>query len=462
MISPLLADFCQDIHYQLKVAYFQMDSHHTGQPEACSFEQRAPLHVQVSFPLEKCLTSMSTLGPGISSQSDPPSELALAPQANSTSTSPVGTVLASASHVVITGGSFVTSQTNTSPDTSISTYIHLHVYYYILTSSLLKTSGRYSTEKWHQKNAILNSGGRAHPVACYPGTREDVMDDIDIWVQANWMSLSKLMWLSGPAGSGKSSIVQSYAEHCIQHNVFSANFFFFRPDSTRNHGRSLAATLLYQIIDFHPQLKSIIGAIIAEKPLLLKGSLRDQFASLILHPVGDVHQSSTYSENPIVLLIDGLDECSTTGKQEQQVIIEILDALVSHRESPFIALVASRPKPHLTMAFNNLSSNVKSVFLDERYGASADIRYYVTQELAKIKNSHHLAHTLDTKWPSPARINEIVDKSSGQFLYADIAIRFVSTSPASPELSLESVLRLRPVKRDSPFSELDAMYAYIL
>lgn len=309
-------------------------------------------------------------------------------------------------------------------------------------------------------NAILNAGGRAHPVACYPGTREAVMNDIDKWAQTE--GLCKLMWLSGPAGSGKSSIVQSYAERCIQRNIISANFFFFRPDATRNHARSLAATLLYQIIDFYPQVKVAIEAIITEKPLILKGSLQDQFKNLILLPFREIHQRSSHSKRRIVLLIDGLDECSSSARQEQQAIIEILHSLVLHDCSPFIALVASRPEAHLTMSFNSISSNVKTIFLDERYGASADIRYYVTKELSKIKKNHHLAHTLDINWPSAARINDIVEKSSGQFLYADLAIRFISTSPASPDLSLETVLGIRPVKKDSPFSELDAMYTYIL
>ncbi len=60
-------------------------------------------------------------------------------------------------------------------------------------------------------------------------------------------SKSVIMWLYGPAGAGKSAILQTIAEKCTVLDILLASFFFSRSDGTRNHPDSLVATIAYQI-----------------------------------------------------------------------------------------------------------------------------------------------------------------------------------------------------------------------
>ncbi|KAF5319559.1 hypothetical protein D9619_008414 [Psilocybe cf. subviscida] len=289
------------------------------------------------------------------------------------------------------------------------------------------------------QNAILNAGGRADEVKCYPGTREEVIGLMDRWMDGKDGAASNMMWLSGPAGSGKSAIVQTIAERCKQRGVQAASFFFFRADPTRCTARPLVATLLYQIFELYPPARQAVAAILSNHPLLLTASIQDQFNQLLLTPLQDIPRPvESPARRPIVLLIDGLDECNSEQKSSQRQILQALDRLVMQNGSPFLALVASRPEPHIMMTVNKLASLVKPVYLDDQYAPEKDIRVFVTGEFSNIKRSHHLAHLLSDDWPSDEDYESVVKKSSGQFIFAATVMRYLGESPASPKLSLDT------------------------
>lgn len=59
-------------------------------------------------------------------------------------------------------------------------------------------------------NAILNAGGRGDEVRCHPGTQERVIEMLETWMGGKADSPdagSKILWLSGRAGTGKSAIM---------------------------------------------------------------------------------------------------------------------------------------------------------------------------------------------------------------------------------------------------------------
>ncbi|KAF5330937.1 hypothetical protein D9619_005179 [Psilocybe cf. subviscida] len=367
--------------------------------------------------------------------------------------SPAGYILQSASNVAITGGSFVAAS-------------QYHVT--TMTTTVNQNDGpNKRLELLYGQvapNAILNAGGRADEVKCFPGTREEVLAKIEAWIDAKEPNSRerRIFWLSGPAGAGKSAIVQTLAERCMARSVPMANFFFFRADATRNHIRPVVATLLFQLIRLYPKLRPLVEDALVENPIIFNQAVHDQFKHLIKDPFrAMMHHDRSVGQWPIVILIDGLDECDSAGKHEQQILLRVLRCLVSYENSPFIVLVASRPEPHLTMAFNEVGSCMESIFLDEDYRPSDDIRLFVVAELARIKNTHHLGHALGAHWPSKNSIESIVDKSSGQFIYAATISRFIANSSASPAHSLDRVLGLRPVTKSSPFAQLDGIYTYV-
>ncbi|KAF5324340.1 hypothetical protein D9619_011193 [Psilocybe cf. subviscida] len=311
-------------------------------------------------------------------------------------------------------------------------------------------------------NAILNAGGRPDEVRCHPGTREEVISRIEKWGSTQDGRTAPMFWLSGPAGAGKSAIVQTIAERCDQHKVPQVNFFFFRADPSRSNASPLVATLLHQIILLYPSLRDPVANMLTINPLIFGSVLENQLVQLIVTPLQAIKQSSSSSYRPLMLLIDGLDECDSESKRSQQQILRAFDKVLAEHPSLFCLLVASRDEPQITMAFNQIASQLLPLYLDSKYSPDRDIRVFVNDEFKKVRKTHALAHTLDASWPSVEDLNFIVDKSSGQFIYAATVMRFISDSAASPMISLKRVQGAARLATKSPFSHLDAIYSYIL
>ncbi|KAF5314396.1 hypothetical protein D9619_012000 [Psilocybe cf. subviscida] len=307
-------------------------------------------------------------------------------------------------------------------------------------------------------NAILNVGGRADEVRCYPGTREEVIGKIEKWIDDGGVRTSRMVWLSGPAGAGKSAISQTIAERCRERGLRAANFFFFRADETRNHALPLVATLVYQLRRFYPALDALLTDCMAADPLICKGSIEDQFRHLLSYPVQTAQQSSPI-QHPIILIIDGLDECD--NKTNQELILAALQALAYAEHSSFLVMVASRAEPQLVMSFNKIGNSAESIFLDDKYRPEEDIRRFVVAKFDEIKKTHHLAHTLSGDWPAESDIKAITEKSSGQFIYAATVMRFIQYSSESPYLTLIEIHSMKPSASHNPLAPLDAVYSYI-
>ncbi|KAF5328876.1 hypothetical protein D9619_011453 [Psilocybe cf. subviscida] len=321
-------------------------------------------------------------------------------------------------------------------------------------------------EKLYQRvahNAILNAAGRADEVRCYPGTRQEVIRKIENWKNRKAQLTSRIMWLSGPAGAGKTAIVQTVVEEWKKRGVAVASFFFFRGDNTRTNSEPVVATLLYQLFDLLPALKKSAADLLSDKPLMMQDSINNQFFHFIDTPIRTLmRQPSLDIRTPIVLVIDGLDECGSEHAGAQEQVLRALHNLVALKDSPFIVLVASRPEPNLIMAFNKLSFSPGSIFLNAEYRPQNDIRRFVVDKFQEIKRAHHLSHNLRRgNWPLDADIDNIVTKSSGQFIYAATVMRFLENSPESPHITLKIVQGIEPAETYSPFAQLDAMYSYV-
>jgi pantothenate kinase-related protein Tda10 len=60
------------------------------------------------------------------------------------------------------------------------------------------------------KGASFNSHNEEHNAQCLLGTRTKLLDEITIW--ANNKDSKSIFWLSGMAGTGKSTIAQTVAQ----------------------------------------------------------------------------------------------------------------------------------------------------------------------------------------------------------------------------------------------------------
>ncbi|KAF5321914.1 hypothetical protein D9619_001836 [Psilocybe cf. subviscida] len=307
-------------------------------------------------------------------------------------------------------------------------------------------------------NAILNDGGRADDAKCHPGTREEVIGLIEKWMDD--AESDRILWLSGPAGGGKTAIMKTIIEHAADRGVHTINFFFFRGDSTRNSIQPVVSTLLYQLFHLYPSAVEAVTKIFSTHQRILDGSIAQQL-KLISATTPTIRQSSPAGAR-ILLLFDGLDECDVDAERSQGDFLHALEGLLMEDDSPFRLLVASRPEARIKMAFNQLSLDAQTIFLDGQYSPEKDIRRFVTAEFDRIKVSHPSARSLPRDWPLTSDVEGIVTKSSGQFIFAATVMRYIAHASTVPSLSLERVKGIVPNGKNSPFAHLDSVYTFIL
>ena len=77
---------------------------------------------------------------------------------------------------------------------------------------------------------------------------------------------------------------------------------------------------------------------------------------------------------------------------------------------------------------------------------------------SKFKENHPSGPQLSSQWASEEDLHHIVRKSSGQFIYAATAVKFVESSRHHPVKRLKVLLGASEPENDSPFTALDALY----
>jgi hypothetical protein len=284
------------------------------------------------------------------------------------------------------------------------------------------------------------------------------MQSIYDWIVQEGPHNRWLLWLNGAAGAGKSAIMQSIAERCFLAAIAIASFFFVRSDSTRNIMGPLVATLAYQLIQAIPDTADNILLTIEQNPLIFEQSLEDQLRELIIQPL---LRLPPHLQRLFVVFIDGLDECNDRAHQSN--LLRILGTISSGRNIPVVFIIASRREPQIEAEFCRIqvADILTTIPLDD-IQASDDIRRYLFAKFDEIKTTHLRRKFLDPNWPTSAVIEQIVEKSSGQFIYASVVIGYISLPHRHPALQLEIINGIRPRNpSENPFAHLDALYLYI-
>ena len=105
-------------------------------------------------------------------------------------------------------------------------------------------------------NADLGAGATLTREQCTEGTREEVLKDIIAWADAISAESPPVFWLTGQAGSGKTTIAYTVAqyfdrlekkEHTGRHTVIGGTFFCSRQFQETRRQIHIIPTLVYQL-----------------------------------------------------------------------------------------------------------------------------------------------------------------------------------------------------------------------
>jgi len=257
-----------------------------------------------------------------------------------------------------------------------------------------------------------------------------------------------IMWIFGPAGAGKSAIAQSIADFCFHSDNLAASFFFSRNSAGRDNSVQFITTLAYQISHSIPEVQAAVAKALKDDSFLLSRSLDAQAYGLITQPLNDatstIGNSDVLKSRPRLVIIDGVDEC---GKpKDQRYLLEVLSKMAKWLSYPLLFLVASRPEQVIRDAFNRepLRTLTTRLPLDNAYAAYFDIKVFLQSKFVEIKENHPAGGDLPNPWPSRKELERLVEKASGQFIYASTVIKFVDSPHHLPQDRLDIVFGLAP------------------
>jgi hypothetical protein len=141
---------------------------------------------------------------------------------------------------------------------------------------------------------------------CTKGTCEVILAKLMTW--ATEVIGPKIYWLTGMAGTGKTTIAYTFSEILHKNQMLGGTFFCSHQESDSSNISLILPTLAHQLARSSPAAFQALVDILEQDPDAGSKLLHAQFTDLIL---GLAKTAFVDPElRPLIIIIDALDECA--------------------------------------------------------------------------------------------------------------------------------------------------------
>ena len=286
---------------------------------------------------------------------------------------------------------------------------------------------------------------------CLRGTRRDVLLQIEQWLTDK--GDQRVFWLNGLAGTGKSTITQTFSEISFADGKLGASFFCSRDFEERSNLRAIFPTIAFQLAHRYPQFRKQLLLVLRANHDVERESLNSQLEKVIVRPFKE-------TRIPTLIIIDALDECK--DKEPASALLSVLSRHV--HEIPLVKFfITGRPEPPIREGFRLESlrpiTDVLKLHDVERSSVDEDIKLYLRTFLTDIRKTRSDCE-FPEEWPSSYDINILCKKAGGLFIYASTVVKFVASGYHLPTERLDLII-LR--SQDATYEGgVDQLYTQIL
>lgn len=308
----------------------------------------------------------------------------------------------------------------------------------------------------HAEGASFDSGELEHEPLCLLGTRTKILERIDQWTTDP--QGERIFWLSGMAGTGKSTIARSLAHSLSERKQLGASFFFSRGRGDRGNASKFFTSIAYQLALWDADNGALARSIrkaFGQHPDIVKRAKRDQWKHLIQEPLSQMESHSTH-RIVLILVIDALDECE--DERDVRLILTILSEAKSFDHIQFRVFMTGRPSASVHDAF--LEKFYRSLVLHEieRYIVQQDLRTFFDYELRSIKEKHRLLGD----FPGKGEVEILIQRTGELFIYATTICRFIGERAHPPPRERLKMILQNKSSSISALKNLDQLYIQIL
>ena len=280
---------------------------------------------------------------------------------------------------------------------------------------------------------------------CLKNTRRNVIDDVLKWIADDSNEAKKVLWVYGLAGTGKSTLSTTIAQIMRTRHRLGA-FFFFNRDIPQRTSETLIRTLAYQLAIFDDRFSAAISQVVANYDNIGIMPLEFQFDNLLS---ATALKSVKWSEGPIVLLIDALDECGSEA--DRKILMQVLSKGFSDLPSFIRIMVISRPESDIQRALG-CHLHLRPYPLDiDSVTNKEDVSQFIQHRLEEIRIKDGC---LEDHWPGDDKIKSLADAADGLFIWASTACLYIDGF--DPDERLSNLINKQT--SSGPFAQLDNLY----
>ncbi|KAJ6788154.1 hypothetical protein PWT90_03255 [Aphanocladium album] len=295
-------------------------------------------------------------------------------------------------------------------------------------------------------SAVFNSQADEHNTTCLAGTSVEILDIIARWVSDP--NAKSIFWLSGRAGTGKSTVSRSVAHSLSAKDQLCGSFFFKRNEGTRSNLSKFFSTLAADLVLRDPALAQHVKEALDEDPHICTKTTTDQFEKLFYEPLAKASSSRLALG---VLVIDALDECDSDDNIV--LLLDLLSRVQKISNGPKI-FITSRPELYIRMAFRRINEQFQHATMEETAGSQADIALFIQHELTRIRINYNYTvedeRRLPEGWPDAQDVDQLSKAASPLFIFAATVCRLVADrSDGPPDERLKYVLEYQNRTRQS-------------
>ena len=242
-----------------------------------------------------------------------------------------------------------------------------------------------------------------------------------------------VFWLNGLAGTGKSTIAQTFSGMVAEAGTLGASFFCSRDYLDRKELKNIFPTLAYQLACRYPAFRNQIIRVIKRDPSVARNSLISQLKDLIVDPLSSTKISC-------VIVVDALDEC--VDNQPASALLSVLGRHV--KDLPLVKFfITGRPEPPIRTGFRlPLLEPITQIFLLHEVKSSdvnEDIQLYLQEKLTTIARRRS-DFDVSSPWPCNQDLITLTNKSSGLFIFASTLARFIGSEHHEPDERLQLII----------------------
>ena len=237
--------------------------------------------------------------------------------------------------------------------------------------------------------------------------------------------------MNGLAGTGKSTIAQTFAERMSADEQLGASFFCSRDFEDRRNLKHILPTLAVQLAWKYPKFRSILVPLLQSDPEIVCESLCGQMKKLIVRPLMRCDIS-------MVIVIDALDECK--DEEPASAILSILGQFVTLIPKVKFFLTG-RPEPRILEGFRlPLLAKATDVFVLHEVESSqvnSDVQLFFKHKFSELRSRRRGLGD----WPTEEQLHLLCERAAGLFVYAVATVKFVDRQNSNPRRQLDFLLQ---------------------